>query len=256
MPRTIVMIHGMFGGSWYWENFRRFFEAQGYHCIAPILRYHDMDPRDEPDLRLGTTSLLDYAADLETLIRELEEPPIVLGHSMGGLLAQILGSRGVAKALVLLTPASPAGILALRFSVLKTFREALFRPGFWKKPQRPSYELAVYGMLHLLPEAQQKEIYNRFVYESGRAAAEIGFWLFDPHHASRVDETKITCPMLVLGAKEDRATPAAVVRKVARKYRRVATYKEFANHAHWLLAEPGWEEVAGEIVKWLTDNGF
>ncbi len=106
-------------------------------------------------------------------------------------------------------------------------------------------------MLHLLPKAQQKDIYHRFVYESGRVAAEIGFRLFDPRHASRVDETKITCPMLVVGAKEDRATSAAVMRKVAWKYRHVATYKEFEHHAHWLLAEPSWEKVAEEISEWL-----
>jgi pimeloyl-ACP methyl ester carboxylesterase len=74
---------------------------------------------------LGTTSLLDYAADLEKQIRELEEVPILMGHSMGGLLAQIFGSRGLARALVLLTPASPAGILALKPSVIQSFSSIL-----------------------------------------------------------------------------------------------------------------------------------
>ena len=111
MTETIVMIHGMWGTGWYWENFKRFFEGKGYHCVVPTLRFHDMDPKGLPDPRLGTTSLLDYAADLEKLIRELHATPILMGHSMGGLLAQILGSRGLAKALVLLTPASPHGSL-------------------------------------------------------------------------------------------------------------------------------------------------
>lgn len=255
MANTIVMIHGMCCGGWCWENYQSFFEAQGFQCLTPTLRYHDMNPEASPDPRLGSTSLLDYAADLEALIRGLDEPPIIVGHSMGGLLAQILGSRGLGRALVLITPASPAGILALRFSVIKSFSEALSRWGFWKKPQRPSFRMAVYGLLHRLPEPQQREIYQKMVYESGRAAAEIGFWYLDPHHASRVDETKITCPVLVLGAKEDRATPAAVVRKVARKYQHVATYKEYEDHAHWLLAEPGWETIAGDILHWLREKG-
>ena len=106
MAETIVMIHGMWGTGSYWENFRDFFEGRGYRCVVPTLRFHDMDPNGLPDPRLGTTSLPDYAADLEKLIRELNVVPILMGHSMGGLLAQILGSRGLAKALVLLTPAT------------------------------------------------------------------------------------------------------------------------------------------------------
>ena len=130
MAETIVMIHGMWGGSWYWENYRKFFESKGYHCIIPTLRFHDMDPKSIPNPALGTTSLLDYAKDLEEEIRRLDSQAIIMGHSMGGLLAQILGSRGLAQALVLLTPASPAGINALKPSVIKSFSSVLSGYGF------------------------------------------------------------------------------------------------------------------------------
>ena len=101
---TIVMIHGMCCGGWYWENFSKFFSNEGYHCLTPTLRFHDVDPGADPHPQIVTTSLLDYAADLENQIRDLKTAPILMGHSMGGLLAQILGSRGLAKALVLLAP--------------------------------------------------------------------------------------------------------------------------------------------------------
>src|SRR5438445_4111360 len=114
MTETIFMIHGMWGGPWYWENYRRVFEAQGYRCIATTLPYHDMDPQGVPDPRLGTASLLDYVDALALEIAQLDEKPIVMGHSLGGLLAQMLAARGLAKALVLLTPAAPAGVLALK----------------------------------------------------------------------------------------------------------------------------------------------
>jgi len=84
MGETIVMIHGMWGGPWCWENYKRFFEEKGYRCITPTLRYHDVDPKDPPPPELGTTGLLDYAEDLEKEIRALDEPPIIMGHSMGG----------------------------------------------------------------------------------------------------------------------------------------------------------------------------
>jgi pimeloyl-ACP methyl ester carboxylesterase len=249
MTKTMVMIHGMWGGGWYWENYKTFLEARGWQCHTPTLRHHDVDPKSPPPAGLGATSLLDYAADLEAFIKGLGEKPVIMGHSMGGLLAQMLGARDLAQGLVLLTPASPSGINALKVTVIKSFWSVLTKWGFWHKPQRLPYEAAVYAMLHLLPEGERRAAYDKFVYESGRAAAEIGFWLLDPTRATKIDAAKITCPVLVIAGAEDRVTPATVVKNVARKYR--ATYQEFPNHAHWVLSESGWEDLAGYIADWL-----
>jgi pimeloyl-ACP methyl ester carboxylesterase len=251
LAETILMIHGMFVGAWVWSNFKSFFEAKGYRCAIPTLRYHDINPGEVPNPQLGTTSLLDYADDLEKEIRQLGVQPIVMGHSMGGLLAQILGSRGLAKALVLLTPASPSGIMALKLSTIRAFLSAFTKWGFWLKPMRLTFNEAVYSAFHLLPPEEQRALYDKFGYESGRAGCEIGFWLFDTKRASRVDKSKVTCPVLVIAGAEDRMTPASVVRKVARKYKDVSTYKEFTNHAHWVLGEPGWEVITEYISGWL-----
>lgn len=254
MSETMVMIHGMWGGEWCWENFKGFFEGKGYHCITPVLRFHDVDPEEPPHPKLGTTSLLDYAEDLEKEINELETLPILMGHSMGGLLAQIMGSRGLAKALVLLTPAAPHGIIALRPSVIRSFWSGLMRWGFWEKPMRQTFNEAAYSMLHLMTVEEQKKIFSRFVYESAQASCEIGFSMFDHKKAARVDESKVTCPVLVIGAAQDRIAPASVVRQVAAKYRAVSRYKEFEHHAHWVIGEPGWDEIAGYISDWLSQQ--
>lgn len=254
MSKTIVMIHGMWGSAWYWENFKGFFEQRGYRCHTPTLRYHDMNPADTPDPALGSVSLTDYAQDLEGYIAGLNEKPCIIGHSMGGLLAQILGARGLAESLVLLTPASPSGINALKFTVIKSFSSVLLRWGFWHRPNRLPFKAAVYSMMHLLPETEQQAVYNRLVYESGRAAAEIGFWLLDPKKAAGVDESRLTCPTLVIAGAEDRITPVSVVKKVADKYRAVASLKVFENHAHWVVGEPGWEDVAAYVHDWLEQK--
>ena len=128
------------------------------------------------------------------------------------------------------------------------------RWGFWKKPMRQTFDEAVYSMMHLLPLEEQKSSYEKFVYESGRAAFEIGFWLFDGRGASKVDESRVKCPVLVIAGKEDRITPASVVRNVAEKYKSVSTYKEFEHHAHWVVAEPGWQDVAGYAEEWLKTH--
>ena len=163
MAETIVMIHGMWEKPWVWDNYKKFFEKKGYRCIATTLRYHDIDPKDTPDPRLGTTSLLDYTADLEKEIRKLGDKPILMGHSMGGLLAQILGGRGLAKALVLLTPAAPTGVWPLTPSVIRSFWSVMTKWAFWRKPIRQKFEEAVYSMMHLLPAREQKATFDRFV---------------------------------------------------------------------------------------------
>lgn len=254
MANTVVMIHGMWGGPWYWSNYRRMFEAADYRCIAVTLPYHDMEHRGTPDARLGNSSLLDYCEAVEREIRQLDEKPILMGHSMGGLLAQMLAARGLAQALVLLSPASPAGILAITPSVIRSLWRIQTTWGFWRKPTQLAYSEAVYSTFHLLPEAEQKEAYGNMVWDSGKAIFEIGYWMLDSRGAARVDASRVICPVLVLTGTQDRITPVSVVRKVAQKYRAVATYKEFDNHAHWIVGEPGWEEVAKYALAWLDSQ--
>ena len=252
MVETIFMMHGMGCGGWIWENYINFFEQRGFRCVAGSLPFHDVNPADPMPSGLGTASLLDYAAFLEKEINKLDQKPILMGHSMGGLLTQILASRGLGKSAVLLTTAPPAGIFALKPSVIKCFIEHLARWGFWKKPFRFSYKKTVYAMLHLTPEKERREVYSKMVYESGRAAFEIGFWTLDRSGAARVNEKNVKLPVLVVASGQDRITPAAVVKKVAAKYKHVSTYKEFPNHAHYVLGEPGWEEVAEYVHEWLA----
>lgn len=255
MRNTIFMIHGMMVGPWCWDNYRKFFEKKGYRCISPALRFHDMDPTGLPDPRLGTTSLLEYAADLEAEIIGFQERPIVMGHSMGGLLAQILAGRGHAKAAVLLTPAAPAGINALSYTVLKSFSGIMLNWAFWNKPFRFSFAKAVYSCLHLMPVEEQKKVYGKMVYESARAARQIGFWYLDRTNAARVDHDTARCPILIIAAKGDRITPASIVKKVAHKYKD-ASFKQFDDHAHWVLGEPGWQDVAENVSDWLKTNSL
>lgn len=252
--QSIVMIHGMCCGAWCWDDYRQFFERQGYSCLVPDLRHHDVDPAAPPVRELGTTSLTDYVADLEQLLAGLSEPPIVMGHSMGGLLAQQLAAKGLAKRLVLLAPAPPAGINVLKWSVIRSFSGLFKKWRFWAKPYRLSFNAAVFASMQLLAPEEQKSIYPRLVWDSGRVVSEVGLWFLDPTGASRVDETRVTCPVLIVAGSKDRMTPAAVIRKIHSKYQTVATYKEFERHGHWLIGEQGWEKTAEYVCDWLTTD--
>ena len=246
------MIHGMFGTEKIWRNYKTFFEKRNYTCITPNLRLHITKFNEVPPSRLGTVSILDYIQDLEKEIYKLNVLPIIMGHSMGGLLAQILASRGLAKALVLLTPTPPYGIMSIRYSALKGFWSIITKWGFWKRPICQTFDEAVHSMFHLLPLKEQKQVFNEMVYESGRVLLEIGLWFLDSKKASKVDESKVNCPVLVIAGSEDRIIPPSIVRRVADKYK--STYKEFSNHAHWVIGEPGWQEIANYIFNWLKQS--
>jgi len=250
----IFFIHGMWAGPWYWEKYINFFEKENYRCTAPSLRYHDIDPGIDPPAELGNVSILDFVSDLEKEIQKLDSKPIIIGHSMGGLLAQILASRGLAKLLVLLTPATPAGIVSLKATQIKTFASITMTWKFWKKPVLITQKEMSYGVLNLLPPEEQQEVYKKFIHDSGKAIWEIAFWNFDRKKATSVDESKVTCPVLVIGAGKDRIIPASLIRKVAKKYEAVSTYEEFGDHAHWITLEPGWEEVAGYVGEWIRER--
>jgi len=252
LSRDLVLVHGMWGASWHWDRYREFFESRGHRVLAPPLRHHDQPPDAAADPRLGTTSLTDFADDLERMIAGLGAKPVVIGHSVGGLLAQILAARGLAAAAVLLTPAAPAGIPTLRWSVVRAFASVYSQWRFWCRPVRQSFGGAAYSVYNLLSTGDQRATHARAVPESGRAIVEVGLPWLDRRRAAAVDPLRVTCPVLVVAGGRDRITPAAVVRRVAARYAPVATYREFPEHAHWVLGEPGWEDVAGCVHEWIA----
>lgn len=249
MADTILMIHGMWGSGNQWNNYRAFFEARGYLVITPTLRHHQVGSTDPA---LGTTSLKDYIADLESEISTIGGDPIIMGHSMGGLIAQLLCAKGYGKAGIFLTPAAPRGIIALTPTVIKTFFRIMSTWGFWRKPTFPTFKEIHYSVYNLLSEEDAKKEYETLTHESGRATYEIGFSLLDGSRAAEVREADIKCPVLVVGAGKDRITPASVARSIARKYAAGGEYKEFPDHAHWVLGGERWQEVAEFCHDWIV----
>lgn len=255
MSKTIVMIHGMWGSGDIWDGYKAYFEALGYRVIAPTLRLHGEKYRVTAPEELGYVSILDYAADLEKDIRALDEKPIIIGHSMGGLIAQILASRGLAEKLVLLTSAPPAGILALRPSSTRTFLSVLSQWGFWKKPMRLTFDEAKYGILGLLSPEQQTIEYAKYCFESGRAAYEIAFWILDSNKATAVNTKSVTCPVLVIAGAKDKIVPASVVKQIAKKYEKTTavTFKLYEEHGHAIQRQDGWQDIAAFVANWLKN---
>lgn len=234
-----------------WHHWRPFLEERGWQAIAHSLRHHDA-PLDAPPVELGETSLLDYVADLETWIRDLPEKPVVIGHSMGGLLALLLCARGFARAGVLLTPAPPSSILAIRPSNLMAFARIQARWGWWRTPHRATLREALSYTFNTADRATGEREHSAFVHESGRALLEIALPWLDRAKAAAVDPRRVTVPLLFVAAEKDRLVPPGVVRRTARQFAHVSDYVEYEGQGHWVLGQPGWERVAGHAEAWLT----
>jgi pimeloyl-ACP methyl ester carboxylesterase len=248
---SVVMIHGAFCGAWSFERWRTVFARKGYDVHAPDLRFHDCG--QDPPEALGTTSMLDYADDLEELLDDLEDDPILIGHSLGGLLAQMLAARRRVRALVLLAPSAPWGILpATPFEYASA--QALYLAGdFWNQRLRPTHWIAAANALDNVPAKEHDAILHRFVPESGLATFEIMQWALDFRQATRVDSREVVCPILCLVGAKDRVNSPGTVRSIAQIYDGRARYEELAGHSHWLVGEPGWEKIAARALAWLDE---
>lgn len=237
-PHPLLLVHGMNGGSWYLENYLKAAAAAGWDTWAVNLRGH-WGSRPVPDL--GRVSVLDYVEDVRDCLRALG-PAAVLGHSMGGLVAQKIAEEGAVTAAVFLASAPPRGIIVLRWGVLsRMWRYAGAILGSRAFQPRPDDAAAL--IANGLSRETQEQLYPRLVPESGRAARELALG------SVAVDARRVRCPTLVVGAEHDAITPTAIQRKIAAKYG--ATYLEAAGHAHMLMVEDGWEGPFKTILAWL-----
>ncbi len=250
MTIDLLLIHGMCTTGRFWDPFGASLAAAGFRIHAPTLRHHKRLSEGSPDPRLGMVSLRDYVEDLEGLIADMDAKPIIIGHSMGGLLAQKLAARDRARALVLLAPAPPTGVFALSPSSFMTFASYLRHPLAWMQPFVPTRAEATYGVLNALEEDRHEVVYAERAHESGRAVWEIGFWWLDPLRAAYVERSAVRCPILACAGGRDRAAPPSLVHRIAARYPQ-SEVRDYPDRGHLMVVEPGWPEIAADITEWI-----
>lgn len=249
----VVMIHGAFCGSWAFEGWGALYQSRGFEVHTPTLRHHEESNSSHSEL--GQTSICDYADDLTVLLDRIGVPPILIGHSLGGLLSQILATRRLVRALVLLAPSAPWGLLPSTASEFVAAQALYLEGPFWRRPIAPRHWIAAANALDLVPREQQDGILARLVPESGRAMFEVMQWMFDFRRATYVDPRAVVCPILCLAGSRDRINSPSTVRRISRRYGGRARYEELPGHSHWLTGEPGWERIAAGSLNWLDHVG-
>lgn len=253
--KTVVLIHGMWGHAGILEPLRAQLAAMGYQVHVPELPGHGQEGAEDTQ-QLGRRSLADYAASIRHYLDGLasDPPPILIGHSMGGLITQMVAATRQTGPIVLLNSAQPRGINIITPTSARATLNILLTPAFWRKPNRPSYRRARYGILNRMPEAEAVRIHRSFGPESGRAYAELVFWFLDRRRVTEVDPSRITVPILAITGSDDRIIPPGVVRQIAKLYPS-ATFVCYPGHGHWTFEEPGSEKIVADIDRWLLQQG-
>lgn len=235
----IVMVHGAFVGGWSFELFRTPFEAAGHPVFTPDLRGH---AADEPADAVIGLSVQDYARDIVDLCNGLPEAPILIGHSMGGLVAQLAARKAPLKALVLLAPSPPWGLTGWSLEEAVTAFGAQMAGLFSNGAVEPSGEVMRQVTLPRLTAAEAAPILARLRPESARAVNETLNWWLDPFMTTSLGVGPLAAPSLVISGERDQIHPPASGRLVAERIG--GGFDCVPELGHWLVSEPGWEAVA------------
>ena len=275
---VLILLHGNWATWQRNKNYGWFFSENGFLVIAPTFRHHK--PGNDSSRDLGKTSVRDYAGDIIWLIKLLcdgelipgfrpAKPPILMGHSMGGLVAQVVAEKTRLSALITLCSAPPAGV-SLHTDKDYAKRIARLAPRIFSgKPYLPDSESLSLYVYNGMPENEHRALYDRAVHESGTSSREIlagsgsGLAKIIAGCLSQpimVDESKIACPILVVGCENDKIIPPDVARDMYYKYQLAQKGVEIEileRFAHWPQCEPrtknqpGWEESAMFILEWI-----
>ena len=227
----IVLIHGACSQPAHFEAWRAFFADTGYDCIVPALPGHA--PSDMVVLR--RQGFADYVDVMRVAVTGLGRRPVVIGHSMGGLIARMLGAEGLCAGIVVVASLPGGRIPAPRGAI--PYYAAV---GPWVlagRPFRPWRGAVRHLALHHLPPAEQDEIFAGFVAESGLAYRDLVFG------KAKVKRRAVRCPMLILHGDADRLVPLATAQGIADKHK--AKLIVIPGHGHWLIAPSLVDELRG-----------
>ncbi|WP_374689207.1 alpha/beta hydrolase [Promineifilum sp.] len=247
-PTPLLLVHGAWHGAWCWqEHFIPYLARAGYAVYAPSLRGHGASPGRD---RLRRTGIGHYVRDVAAVAAALPAAPVLIGHSMGGLVVQKYLERHPAAAGVLLASVPPAGTLATALRIARRHPRAFLKANATLSlyPLVETPELA--GEHFFSPDVSDELFmvcYPQLQDESYRAFLDMTVF-------SRARPKRVSVPMLILGAANDRIFTLSEVEATARAYGTTATI--FPDMAHDMMLEAGWRDVADTILAWLDERGF
>lgn len=262
MKKTIVFIHGMFQNGKSWDKWVTYFEQLGYRCVVPSWPDHLGEPaalRANPPATLGDLMLEDVIGAMEEIVNQaggsnpdVNEKPIIIGHSVGGLLTQIFVNKNLASLGVPIASVAPNKMMTLDWPFFKNVA-AITNPFKGDEPFTQTYGSFHQEFCNTLDEATARIAFEETATHDSRnvlrgCLGEYGAIDLDISHV----------PLLFITGKEDRIIPCELVAKTCKAYEDEesgdVTYMEFPGKSHFICGEPGWETVAERIHAWIQQK--
>ncbi len=254
----VVFVHGLWLLPSSWDRWRAVFEDAGYTTVAP--GWPDdpetvADAKAHPEVFAGK-SIKDVADHFEEVIRTLDTKPAVIGHSFGGLMAQILAGRGLSAASVAIDPAPFRGVLPLPISALRSSSPVLSNPRNKGRAVPLTYEQFRYAFANAVSEDEAKELYETYAVPApGEPLFQAAFANFNPWTEDKVDTTNPDRgPLLILDGELDNTVPWAIANASFKRQKRnqgVTEIVKVAGRGHALVIDNGWREVADTSLAFI-----
>ena len=256
--KTIVFIHGAFVSNSCWDQWKTYYESKGYTVTVPPWPYKDAPASvlrsRQPDsavASLGLTQLVDYYAGI---IKKMPEKPILIGHSLGGLLVQLLLQQDLGAAGIAIHSVPPQGVVSFKLSFIRSVWKPL---GFFtsvKKSHLMSFKEWQYAFTNGMALEEQQTAYNQLVVPESKKVLREGLTKI-----ARIDFKKQHAPLLFISGSEDHIMPASLNYSNYKKYRKdnsITDYKEFKGRNHYVLGLPTWQEEADYILDWTQNSNL
>ena len=259
-PATIVLIHGLWMTPLSWEKWVDRFQQRGHNVVSPAWPGMDgtvesLNADPSPMDGLGITTIVDH---YEQVIRGLDNPPIIMGHSFGGAFVQLLLDRGLGCAGVAIHPAQVKGVLPLPLSTIRATLPVFKNPLRRNKTTSLTHKQFHYAFTNTLSHEDSRKAYERFhVPAANRVLYEGAMANFNPKAATKVDfHNNDRSPLLLMAGGDDHIIPAKITKsnyKLQKRSEAVTAYREFPGRSHFTVGSPGWEEVADYALDWALD---
>ena len=256
MSNTIIFIHGMFQNPKSWEKWEQYFTQKGYKCLAPAWPLHEGIPtqlRNCPPPGLGDLHLQTIVDKMEAIVREQPEKPIVIGHSVGGLIVQLLAQKNLIAAGVAIDSVAPNKMLAFDWGFMKN-SALIANPFKGNEPFLMDAETFHKSFCNAMTMEETAVAYKETATHDSRnvlrdCMGEDGEIDLDLPHV----------PLLFIGGEADEIIPASLNEKNAKAYSddaSIVEFKSFPGRGHFTCGQAGWEEVAEYVALWVQQRSY
>jgi pimeloyl-ACP methyl ester carboxylesterase len=252
--KTIVLIHGLFVNPASWADWKAYFESKGFLCYTPANPFHEGDPkylREHINPKLAKVTFEDVVMNIAKFIDTLPEKPVIIGHSLAGLVVQKLIAMNKAVAGVCIDGAPPTGIVTLKWSFWKANFPAI-NPFKGNSVFIPHEKWFYYAFCNTMTRAASDKVFNEIAVPESRNIPRGTLKSF-----AKIDLKKPHQPLLFIAGEKDHIVPSSLNKKNFEAYAdtgSIKRFKEFKGRGHYICGEPNWQEVIDYVYNWLKET--